>query len=852
LLFSFEVEFEKKKQKMILILFLSLIIERALSVTFGTNCPQNFICDYDSLNKKLTLTGSTSVLGNFELPLTSSYPGLTTTESIVIEKSNGFRPTNLCDYKLTLKRYDSSRNNILLDITNSTFGCLTGLQYLNLSNNQVRSLTDNSFDTNYVLITLDLSNNLIASIPLYTFYRDKLELLNNLYLSYNRLTTIDPWFLYLKAIRTVDLSHNRIERFTNQLDWNLYNGLYYYGFSQATFDLTFNNLQEFNDETLITLRLCDSLWVNQFLQFIYKANLANNNFNCECSKSHNLLTFIESSIASNAIDTKNNVFRTSFCLTAAYSNKSVFLFETSTKCVASVTDFNQRCNPPSFTTALPTSIATTTAASNNSTTTGPIGNVQLLIDATPSSTTKINLGTFYNLSGYQKFGIAMGVVFLVFLTIVLVYCLCQTECNAILFECIPFFYKCCPCKRYDYANKQYDLFVSYNRSSEKWVIETLMPFLLTNKVINTYFLHYDSKDNADRFVYSDVIADKMGSSTCHLVVLSDSYLLKEWKNLPFQRHLRTLVMRNRTRLYFIQLHDVCDEEVDDYLRNSLQIPNVISLENDEFLFWLKLTYYLHSNRCNEEIMPLDMSPRDLIEPTRPDIDNMNIYRKPIVHLLGYRDPLASETYIPVKYPNTQQPPPQLPTTHTTTLATTNALNYVDKPKLYANYIETKEAEEFKSKVQANEKIDKKSEYNYTRANSQSKDLNIHLKSERIKSKIDRINLGFVETEEEYLNVHNVNKMTKHRIERTKLGQNKEEDDLISMQSDRFNSDLMLNKQVLVNLNQNQKTKNSIQNQYYDDEEYDDLYDLDKLKTSSKSVLINKTTVTVAADDETDI
>lgn len=43
------------------------------------------------------------------------------------------------------------------------------------------------------------------------------------------------------------------------------------------------------------------------------------------------------------------------------------------------------------------------------------------------------------------------------------------------------------------------------------------------------------------------------------------------------------------------MHDICDEEVEEYFNDKLQIPTFVSLENDEFLFWNKLAYFLYTN-----------------------------------------------------------------------------------------------------------------------------------------------------------------------------------------------------------------------------------------------------------------
>jgi len=114
----------------------------------------------------------------------------------------------------------------------------------------------------------------------------------------------------------------------------------------------------------------------------------------------------------------------------------------------------------------------------------------------------------------------------------------------------------------------------------------------------------------------------------------------EWTNQEFKNHLRNLITRipqnekDKTRLICIQMNDISDEEVDDYVRHLLQLPRFISLENDEFYFWPKLDYFLHvkNSEDTEKVMPINY-------PSKPDvIQNQNLefthyhIKAPIVHV----------------------------------------------------------------------------------------------------------------------------------------------------------------------------------------------------------------------------
>ena len=90
------------------------------------------------------------------------------------------------------------------------------------------------------------------------------------------------------------------------------------------------------------------------------------------------------------------------------------------------------------------------------------------------------------------------------------------------------------------------------------------------------------------------------------------------------------------------MHDVSDEEVDENFREKLQLHHIIALENDEFMFWRKLEYFLFTNDADaKKIMPIDI--RKLNYRANDDInfDRYNINR-PIIHVHGHKDPLASD------------------------------------------------------------------------------------------------------------------------------------------------------------------------------------------------------------------
>lgn len=47
------------------------------------------------------------------------------------------------------------------------------------------------------------------------------------------------------------------------------------------------------------------------------------------------------------------------------------------------------------------------------------------------------------------------------------------------------------------------------------------------------------------------------------------------------------------------MHDVLTEQIAEYFTNELRFTKLTVLENDEFMFWAKLAYFLFTNQPNE-------------------------------------------------------------------------------------------------------------------------------------------------------------------------------------------------------------------------------------------------------------
>ncbi|CAF0972474.1 unnamed protein product [Brachionus calyciflorus] len=604
-----------------------------------SDCPNLCACDLTSTILRIQCTGTYTT---FTLPDPNSNINLYSVDTIIIQNSNlqSF-PTNLCSYN-RIKTLDLSRNRISSNLTDSILSCLYELNNLNLSSNQIKFLSNRAFNFNGKLINLDLSSNQIGKIPLLLFPY-KLDLLQTLNLKNNLITELDIWYFYLKSIQTLDLSNNLISTFKNDMNFTIDNRLIYPSLAQAQLvDLRNNRIEKFDDEILKLYRVCDELSFLFFIRLLYTMRLDSNPLQCNCTKSFNLVNFYKSLYQKNFFDTINNIFKAS-CTNSAYIGQSIFNFavlNSDKDCLVDYAFGIYTCPDTTTTSTTTTSTTTTTTTTITTTTVTLLLIPQNLLNEPEKNITEINIDYF---NDAQIAGYIIGILGILFLLILLIYCLCPIEILAVCFNCIPFFYSVCPCKSGVKREKEFDLFISYNRSNENWVRNKLIPFIRENYLIQNYILHY-GEDNRSDEVFGSYIKGVMSKSSCILFILSDAFLMKEWNNKEFREHLRYLITREKTRFLAIQMHDICDEEVDEYFTEKLQIPRFISLENDEWLFWKKLSYFLYTNNTFGTIQPINPEPR-VDYRARPNDDiyfDPHDIKRPIIHIPGAKDPYAHD------------------------------------------------------------------------------------------------------------------------------------------------------------------------------------------------------------------
>jgi len=133
-------------------------------------------------------------------------------------------PRSVC--RLTTLTQLHLDHNRLTRLPDSCLCNLTALTTFTASNNRITELQDGLFDGLDKLVTLDLTVNLISSIGLSVFNSSaSLTSLRAVYLNDNRIHTLEPWFYYvgingqLGQQSRVELDHNNISVFTNNMDW---------------------------------------------------------------------------------------------------------------------------------------------------------------------------------------------------------------------------------------------------------------------------------------------------------------------------------------------------------------------------------------------------------------------------------------------------------------------------------------------------------------------------------------------------------------------------------------------------------------------------------------------------------
>ena len=227
----------------------AFLIQSAFSYKINETCPTNCNCDL-TLNS-LTLLCNQPI-NDIVLPNKSVDLNIFYTSTIIVRLSylNNF-PLNLCDFATYLNYLDLSQNTINGNITDKTFSCLYQLQVLNLSSNAIRYISESAFRQTFSISILDLSRNRLTFLPV-TLFAGKLPNLQYLFLQNNFIEELDPWYFALPKLVRLNLANNLITKFTNYLNFDIYNQSYNGNLQPqiGVFDLRGNRVFKFDDNVL--------------------------------------------------------------------------------------------------------------------------------------------------------------------------------------------------------------------------------------------------------------------------------------------------------------------------------------------------------------------------------------------------------------------------------------------------------------------------------------------------------------------------------------------------------------------------------------------------------------------------
>lgn len=299
-----------------------------------SDCPSSCTCA--TLSRNLTIKCSSSASQPITLPSPFTSPSLFSVSYLIA--SNSFLtiiPTssnNFCQYRLL---YLDMSTNLISMISATTFTCQGFLTTLLLSNNQISYIAPNSFDSLTNLVTLDLSYNKISYLPTYLFVNTTNNL-QYLYLQNNQLTSLDPWFFYMKQIRYISLAANQITMLTNNVNFSAGpNGVQVPAFAWAVLiDLTHNQITRFDDSVLQMYSVCSQLAYTFFIQFLYNMTLTDNPLQCSCGDSFNMISWSKVGISNyqanptgnNGLNPSMRVFQNSICQAGSFLGKSALNF----------------------------------------------------------------------------------------------------------------------------------------------------------------------------------------------------------------------------------------------------------------------------------------------------------------------------------------------------------------------------------------------------------------------------------------------------------------------------------------------------------------------------------------------
>ena len=200
--------------------------------------------------------------------------------------------------------------------------------------------------------------------------------------------------------------------------------------------------------------MCTTFDFTFFINFLYNTSLAGNPLICNCANSYSWNQFMAQILNTQSVNVNTVIFQTK-CTNGAFASSPVVYFPS----------FSCQKNSACF-------YATCSSSCTQQNSSQPDNGAALA--AINSFTPDSEALSVYD--GYIAAIILVILLVLLFLAF-LVYYLNPVECNALIFSCFPPFYRFCPCTSAHKREKCYDLFISYNKADEKYVLWRIVPFL---------------------------------------------------------------------------------------------------------------------------------------------------------------------------------------------------------------------------------------------------------------------------------------------------------------------------------------------------------------------------------------
>jgi len=286
---------------MLSVVVLFALVAYVDAVSNVTQCPEGCDCEGSSYNRQLTVTSwqlnvdcSQGLSDVDEEQLSHHLDSMLSADhfvehltSLSITNTPLTRVPTSVGKLLNLTSLNLDHNR-LVELPDNCFTKLTNLVTLRATGNAITRLQDGLFDGLQSLVHLDLSYNQISFIGLRVFSNSSdLTSLRLVYLNYNRLMSLEPWWYYRLILGnetspvTIKLDHNWISNFTNKLNFQYRCGMKpVYGYLHLDYNRIAHIMDMFNGWNLGDPMISLLCLANK--RSLMKVDLRGASYACDC------------------------------------------------------------------------------------------------------------------------------------------------------------------------------------------------------------------------------------------------------------------------------------------------------------------------------------------------------------------------------------------------------------------------------------------------------------------------------------------------------------------------------------------------------------------------------------------